>query len=159
MVKKKITAIFIGIVIFLAMFYGRAPAQSSAPEFKLKDISGNEVSLNSYKGKGAVLLLFWATWCPYCRAELKDLDAKAKNLEKEGLKILAVEVGESEKIVSFYVSKHSLGLTVLLDKDMAVTNAYGIIGVPFYVLIDKEGLIRFSNSYFPQSEYKKLTAK
>lgn len=154
--KKTFAAFFIMVLIFCATAHAQVSVRSSAPDFKLKDASGSEVSLSDFRGKSAVLLLFWATWCPYCKDELQGMDSRDKELEKEGLKLLAVDVGESPNAVASFVSRRGLKFTVLMDKDMAVTDAYGVIGVPFFVLIDKEGTVRFANNYFPEKEYKEL---
>jgi len=155
-VRKTIASLFIIIFIFCAAAHAQRPVRSNAPDFKLKDAFGSEVSLEGFRGKSAVLLLFWATWCPYCKEELKGIEDRYKELEKEGVKLLAVDVGEPPNAVTSFLSRRGLNFTVLMDKDMTVTDSYGIIGVPFFVLIDKEGIIRFANSYFPEKEYKEL---
>jgi len=64
----------------------------AAPGFTLKDLNGKEVSLKEFKDKKAVLLVFWATWCVYCRQEIPELiklksQYKDKNLEIFGVNI------------------------------------------------------------------------
>ena len=57
--------------------HSSAAVGGSAPAFTLKDISGNDTALSAYKGK-VVLLEFWATWCPPCRAAVPELVALQK---------------------------------------------------------------------------------
>ena len=64
-----------------------------APEFSLKDLQGNALSLASYKGK-VLILNFWATWCPPCRREIPDFIEAYKELKDKGLEILGVSVDE-----------------------------------------------------------------
>ena len=59
-----------------------AGASLSAPDFKLKDMNGHDVSLSSYRGK-VVLLNFWASWCAPCRDEMPDLGELAEILKPE----------------------------------------------------------------------------
>jgi peroxiredoxin len=136
----------------------RAEAEYLAPDFKLQDIKGNSVSLSSYLGKEAVILLFWTTWCPYCRKELKNLNGIYQELKKEGFEVLAVNVGEALYKVDNFTRDYQLNYKVLLDKDISVAYSYGLVGVPFYLIIDKQGKVRFADSYFPHNEYKKLAA-
>jgi thiol-disulfide isomerase/thioredoxin len=60
-----------------------------APQFALKDLNGRIVRLSDYKGK-VVLINFWATWCPPCRAEMPDLVRFQREHGKEGLQIIGI---------------------------------------------------------------------
>lgn len=60
-----------------------------APQFALKDLNGRIVRLSDYKGK-VVLINFWATWCPPCRAEMPDLVRLQREHGKEGLQIIGI---------------------------------------------------------------------
>jgi peroxiredoxin len=63
--------------------------QASAPQFVLKDINGRTVRLSDYKGK-VVLINFWATWCPPCRAEMPDLVSLQREHGEQGLQIIGI---------------------------------------------------------------------
>jgi peroxiredoxin len=130
-----------------------------APEFTLQDIYQDEFSLKSYREKAQpVLLFFWTTWCPYCQKELRVLNSRAAVLDQDGLTVMAVNVGEDPSKVETFIKGFYLSYKVLLDKDTEVSRAYGIIGVPTYVLIDKDGHIVFQDNFFPLKEYKELIA-
>ena len=59
------------LVFFILTFFSSVMAQElSAPNFALKDLNNNAVTLSSFRGKQAVILFFWTTWCPYCRIEI-----------------------------------------------------------------------------------------
>ncbi|MCX5703901.1 MAG: TlpA disulfide reductase family protein [Candidatus Omnitrophica bacterium] len=127
-----------------------------AQDFILKDLNQNTVILSSYKNKQPVLLFFWTTWCPYCRGELKVLNGIYPELTKEGWEVFAIDVDEPAYRVESFLESYGLIFKVLLDKDAAVMESYGLFGVPTYVLVDKEGYIVFKDHYFPKGEYKKL---
>lgn len=129
-----------------------------AADFKLLDLENKEVSLSSLEGRGRVLF-FWTTWCPYCRQELKNLSDMYKDFRKEGIELLAINIGEPHDKVDNFVKKNNLAFRVFLDTDMAVAESYAILGVPTYILIDKTGYIVFEDHYFPQKEYKDLILK
>jgi peroxiredoxin len=128
-----------------------------APDFTLEDINQDEYSLSAYKGKQPVLLFFWTTWCPYCQKELRILNNMSAVLAQEELAVFAVNVGEDTLKVQDFVKTYHLSYKVLLDQDGKVSQSFGIMGVPTYVIIDKEGRIVFQDNYFP-NEYKDLIA-
>lgn len=130
-----------------------------APNFQLKDIYQNTYTLSSYKDKDNLLLFFWTTWCPFCERELKVLSDKYGGLVEDGLEVLAINVGELSRDVYNFVKDLFLPYRILLDEDTSVSNSYGIIGVPTYIIVNKEGYVVFGNNYFPQKEYKDLISK
>jgi cytochrome c biogenesis protein CcmG/thiol:disulfide interchange protein DsbE len=148
--------------VLISVFWGatksEARAEYPAPDFKLKDTKGDFVTLSSYQDKKAVILLFWATWCPYCRKELKNLNSMYQELKKEGFEVLAVNTGESFYKADNFAKDYKLNYPVLLDEDTSVTSSYGVAGIPFYVIIDKKGKISFTDYHFPHDQYKKLVS-
>ena len=108
------------------------------PDFTLMDLDGEAVTLSQYKGQRPVLLVFWATWCPYCVEEMPNLVALQERYA-DRLQILAIDIQESHAKVASYASKRKLNFPILLDEDGDVSARYGVVGVPTLVLIDKEG--------------------
>lgn len=135
------------------------PVRKVAPDFKLQDTYQDIVALNSYKSKQPVLLFFWTTWCPYCQSELKFLNENYAKLTGEGLEVLAINVGESPERVRRFTRSRYLVCRVPLDKDTGVAKSYGVIGVPTYVLVDRQGNIVFQGNYFPYKQYKSVANK
>jgi peroxiredoxin len=130
-------------------------SQALAPEFSLQDLEQNTVSLSDFRGKNAVLLFFWTTWCPYCQKELESLNSQYADITKDGLKVFPVNAGEPADRVRTYAANHNLIMPMLLDKDTAVSGSYNVFGVPTHVLINSEGKIVFQDNIFPQ-EYKDM---
>ncbi len=133
-----------------------AKERSLAVDFKLSDLNQNTVTLSNFKDKQPVILFFWTTWCLFCRKELKTLKDMYPGLKEEGWELFAVDVGEPLYRVENFTQSYFLNFRVLLDKDAAVAQAYGILGVPTYILINKEGYIVFVGNYFPHKNYKEL---
>jgi peroxiredoxin len=125
-------------------------------DFKLENIYEEEVSLGSYLGKKAVIIVFWATWCPYCRSALVDLKGKREYLNNEGIEVLAVNVGESLQKVKSFVAGVGLDFVVLLDRDLMVSDTYGILGVPTFIAISKSGKVVYSGNRFYKEKLKDL---
>lgn len=114
---------------------------NQAPDFTLKDVNGNSVSLSSFKGK-VVLLKFWATWCPPCREEIPSVNALDRLLKNKGLVILSVSVDTSTSKIKDFVKKYPINYTILIDDTMKVTKSlYKAFKLPMAFLIDKRGVI------------------
>lgn len=111
-----------------------------APDFKLKDLKGNEVSLNDYKGK-KVFLNFWASWCPPCRAEMPDMEKLYQETKDSDLVILAVNLGEDRATASKFVRDNKLNFSILLDDTRAISMRYNVAFIPTSFFIDKDGNI------------------
>ena len=75
--------------LLLASAVAHAQEARKAPALILKDIRGQSIRLGDYKGK-VVLLNFWATWCPPCRAEIPDLVKAQRRYAKRGLRVVGV---------------------------------------------------------------------
>jgi len=109
-------------------------------DFSLPLLGGKNVSLSSYKGK-VVLLNFWATWCPPCRAEMPSMETLHQRFSAQGLEILAVDVGEDALIVQRYIKSGGYTFPILLDSNSKVSSVYGIEAIPTTYIIDREGKI------------------
>ena len=114
--------------------------EEKAPDFVLKDLQGRKFRLSENIGK-PVLLIFGATWCPYCRDEIPRLKDIYANYSKRGLVILNIDIQESKEKVSRFAESYKLPYRVLLDEKADVAESYGVQGVPTMVLIDKKGMI------------------
>lgn len=113
-----------------------------AQDFTTKDLSGNKVSLSSFKGK-PILLNIWATWCPYCREERPQLDYLYKEYRGSGLVIIAVSVDKSPEKVRRYLNDIPAEYVVLIDEEGAVARLYGVYALPTSFLIDRHGKVRY----------------
>ncbi|KZL91481.1 TlpA family protein disulfide reductase [Clostridium magnum] len=111
-----------------------------ATDFKLKDLNGNELSLNDLRGK-KVFLNFWATWCPPCKAEMPEIEKLYQETKNSDLVILAVDIGEPLSDVKTFIDQNNYNFKVLLDSNQKVAAQYGISAIPTSFFIDKEGNI------------------
>ncbi|MFH0855360.1 MAG: TlpA disulfide reductase family protein [Candidatus Omnitrophota bacterium] len=136
-----------------------AAGLKAAPGFQLKDLNGRTVSLSDYKDKKAVILFFWTTWCPYCREELRLLNREYVELAKDSIEVLAINAGEPKYKVGNYLQARNLSLEVLLDTEGFVAQAYDIMGVPTYFMVNKSGEIVSTANRFPKEAVKALAAK
>lgn len=110
-----------------------------APQFTLRNLQGNLVSLSQYQGR-VVVLNFWATWCVPCRVEMPSFEHLYRRYRSEGLTVLAVSLdkGGDEKVRAF-AKQYQLSFPVLLDTDGEAERLYPSLSIPFTYVIDKEG--------------------
>ncbi len=113
-----------------------------APDFTLEDLEGNTVSLKDFQGEKVVFLNFWASWCPPCREEMPDLDKLHQENSGDDFIVLAINIGESEKVVKGFIEENGYSFPVLLDKTQKTGIAYNTFSIPTSVLVDKEGKVR-----------------
>ncbi len=111
-----------------------------APDFVLVDMNGEKHQLSDYRGEG-VFLNFWATWCKPCEREMPYIDNAYQYYKDKGVKVLTINVGESDVAVNNFIERHNLSFPVMIDKDGQVQTVYGINPLPITFLIDKNGIL------------------
>ncbi|WP_370294434.1 redoxin domain-containing protein [Rossellomorea marisflavi] len=112
------------------------------PDFILTTLEGKEVRLSDYRGQ-KVILNFWATWCPPCKAEMPHMEEYYQ--EGPDAEILAVNLTSQEHVdgaAQKFVDGYKITFPVLIDKDGAVGDAYSIITIPTTFMIDSKGIIQ-----------------
>lgn len=112
-----------------------------APDFTLRDLDGREVRLADFRGQ-VVMVNFWATWCPPCRAEIPDFIELQGRLGPKGLQIIGISLDdEGAAKVAPFASQNRINYLMLVNGN-AAANAYGgIEGIPTTFLLDRQGRI------------------
>lgn len=123
----------------------------SAPEFTLKTLTSAAQSMTGVRNGQNAIVFFWATWCPHCRKQLKELNAAKEDLEGKGIKIILVDLGEDADTVRSYTEKNNIKLDVFLDEESSLSEPYGLIGVPTFYFINKDGMIKSVNHSIPEN--------
>lgn len=113
-----------------------APAQ----DFTARTLDGKEVRLSDYKGR-PVWLLFGATWCSSCRAEVADVEAAYQQAKDAGVEIISLYLSEDAGTVQEYTSGTGLSYLHVPDPRTDVASAYRVMGIPAHYFVDKEGKI------------------
>ena len=116
---------------------------STAPDFSLTLSTGEAVRLSDYQGK-AVLLHFWATWCPPCRAELPELNKLAAELAESPdskFEFLAVCVSDEEASRVKFMSQNGYSFKGGLDASGEIASLYRVQGIPCSFIISPDGKI------------------
>jgi len=125
---------------------------------RLENLDGAAVELQSFLGKGPVILDFWATWCKPCLAALPELAALYEDLAPRGLEILAInEDGQrnAAKVKPFARSK-GLRFPVLLDLNHEAQSRLNVVVLPTTLLLDREGRVVHTSFGYRPGEIDKL---
>ena len=141
------------LVLVLAILFSINSANAievgeTAINFKATTLDGKAISLKEFKGKKAVWLVFWATWCPYCDKEipaLKDLYEKYN----DKLEIIAINIGVNDSVekIKAYKKRFDLPYKIIFSKE--ITRDYKVRGTPTQVVIDINGNVIFKGAKVP----------
>ena len=142
--------ICLSILLGLALVTGAAQARElkpyqggATPPLALKDIAGNLHKLEDYRGR-VILVNFWASWCPPCRAEMPSMQRLKEKLAGKPFTILAVDMGETPDVVSAYIKTVHTHCAVLLDSDGHTLKNWKVFAFPTSYVIDATGKIRYA---------------
>ena len=119
--------------------YEHALIEKPAPDFTLRDLRGNQVSLSDFRGQ-PVILNFWATWCMPCRAEIPYLEALHRKYKDQGAVIIGANTETNYMKVKQFAQPR-ISYTVLLDGSTQ-SEPYDIKGIPCTYYIDRKGIVR-----------------
>ena len=113
-----------------------------APNFTLRDLTGNVMSLSQLRGK-VVLLNFWATWCGPCRVEMPAMEQLYRTLPRKEFEILAVSTDPQGAAVTRPFQRE-MGFTfpILHDSEYRVGLTYGARTIPITFMVDRRGIVR-----------------
>jgi peroxiredoxin len=115
-----------------------------APDFVLDTLDGKRVAWDDLRGK-VVLVNFWATWCPPCRAEASDLQAAYQAHRNSDFVLLGIDNAEDDADVKKFVDEFHLTFPILLDRDLEVSQRFQVMALPTSFIVDRDGIIRVVN--------------
>ncbi|MBN1189233.1 MAG: TlpA family protein disulfide reductase [Dehalococcoidales bacterium] len=119
------------------------PSAPSAPDFQLKDLEGQSVSLDSLRGR-TVFINFWTTTCPPCINEMPHIQELYQDWSgREDVSILTINMGESAGTVRDFIKTSGYTFPVLLDSRLSVSSKYGVQYTPTSLVVDAQGLLQY----------------
>lgn len=122
--------------------------RTAAPSWQLNDLEGQAVKLSDFKGK-VVILDFWATWCPPCRAEIPGFIALQKQYAAQGLSVVGVSLDTAgSSVVKTFMQRLGMNYPVVLGDEKIAADYGGIAAIPTTFVIDRNGNIVSSHQGF-----------
>lgn len=133
-----------------------------APEFTLKDLGGQSVSLPALRGKVAVID-FWASWCPPCKEEFPELNRMAGRYRGADLVVLAINIDKTRANAEEFLDRLNVEMSenmrVLLDPRSSVVSSYGTRAMPTSFIVDQSGVIRFVHLGYNETDPEKWVSE
>lgn len=139
------------LILFISLATAAASEPRAAPDWTLQTPGGDSITLSEVAAERPVLLVFWATWCPYCKALLPHLQSIGLEYG-ERIEILAVHFRDDDGDPVGFVRDAGYGFTLLTDgNDVARLN--GIWSTPGVLIVDTERNIRFDLYAVPKPSF------
>jgi peroxiredoxin len=116
---------------------------AEAPDFELNTLEGETIKLSDYRGK-KVILNFWATWCPPCKAEMPHMQNFYEDYNDQGVEILAVNLTNMDKgkeEVQKFVDEYGLTFSIPMDEEGFAGTTYQAFTIPTSYILDENGVI------------------
>ena len=121
-----------------------------APDFTLKDPSGDRFTMTDYLGDKGLLIAFICNHCPYVQAIAERFAADARALQADGINVLAVMSNDYHSVPSDnpenmkkFVLQHSFTFPYLIDEDQSVARVYGAVCTPDFFGFNKNGELQY----------------
>ena len=132
----------VGLVIAFVPVLAEVSVGTKAPDFKLDTLEGKTISLSDFTDK-PTLLVFWATRCPHCRAELPVVEKVYKDLNPKGVNIIGVSLDDNSAKASDFVSSNHISFPIAVaGANGNLLGSYGITVIPTVFVLDKGGVVK-----------------
>ena len=154
--KRKVVVFAVMVVVLAGLlimvkYQGKFPATRArsvaaaghgAPDFTLTDLQGRPLTLSDLRGK-AVVLNFWATWCPPCKQEIPWFVDLQKRYGAQGLQVVGVSMDDEgdQKAVAKFAADNGINYPILLGKESVALQYGGIDYLPTTFYIDRNGVV------------------
>ena len=113
-------------------------SSGAANDFSIETLEGEILDLSDLRGK-IVMLDFWSSWCPPCRAEASDLELVSREYRDLGVEFVGIAIWDREEDVRSFLNRYHVSYINGLDKYGLIAVDYGVRGIPEKYFIDREG--------------------
>ena len=156
----------LGAVVLMAaaaapLAAAQTPGRSSplvgqaAPDFTLRGLAGRNVRLSDHRGD-VVLLGFWTSWCGGCKAELEQIARLNDTYRTAGLVVIGISLDDDRAKASAFAAAHGGTVLHVFDSAKATGKPYQIADVPMTMLVDRNGVVRFSHGEYSRRDEQDL---
>jgi thiol-disulfide isomerase/thioredoxin len=146
----------LAIAVALVAPSAQALEGSKAPAWELSDTDGKPVKSSDFAGK-VVILDFWATWCPPCKAEIPGFVELQKKYGDKGLVIVGVSLDEQgPAVVKPFMQHFGVNYPIVMGDEKIVEAFGGVTAIPTTFIIDKAGnIVEKHVGFAPQEDFEK----
>ena len=130
-----------------------------APDFTLDVLGRKKVNFTEYRDGQKAIIFFWATWCPHCRTQLIEMSEHKEVFDRQGIKIVFVDLGEKDRVVARFVKKYGIQYPIFLDKKGELEEPYQIMGLPTFFFVNTDGDITAIQHSLPEDYLDVLNHK
>ena len=120
--------------------------------YALRSLSGDVVFEEDIYKNPKVVLFFWASWCPHCIHQMKNLSEHKQDLKKMGIKVYFVNAGESPAVVERVKERFNIEAPIIID-DGYFARKYNVFGIPTFICL-KDGERACMSFYFDEEKMK-----
>jgi thiol-disulfide isomerase/thioredoxin len=140
------------VTLVLSLAGTSAGADShTAPDWTRNSIDGESITLSEVAAEQPVILLFWATWCPYCKALMPHIHS-AKLEYGDRIRVLAVHFRDDKGDPGAFIESAGYDFTVIPDGNQ-LAKLYGVWGTPGVLIVDGEQKVRFDLYALPKPDF------
>ncbi len=139
-----IIALIVAVGILILQTPNNAAEASVVSQMTGVTLDNTRISLSELRGQ-VVLLNFWATWCPPCRAEMPTIEAAYETYHDRGFTVLAINASESPEVIQPFVDSVGLKFPVVLDQDASIQRQFLVDSFPTSLFIDSNGTLYASH--------------
>jgi thiol-disulfide isomerase/thioredoxin len=111
-----------------------------APDFEVTALSGDKIRLDDLAGK-VVVMDFWATWCPPCRASVPELKALTQKYPHDELVVISFSADKEEQSWKTFIAQKNMDWAQYWDRDGRIRDKFGVNEFPTYLVIDPDGFV------------------
>ena len=150
----------VAALIIVGSGFAQVEKGKKAPDFSLKTLDGKDFKLKPLVSKGddqknVVVLAFWGSWCPPCRAEAPHLQKLFEKYGKDGVSVVGVAVEDDTRLVQRFVDYSKLTYTIVLDTETSrIASKYGAPPIPRLYVLDRDGVVRSTHLGYGQGAEK-----
>lgn len=137
------------ILVAALLLVGCGDDSATAPKvgepmapFALRSMTGESWHLPQAAAGKVVVVRFWATWCAFCKDEMKAIEPVWQAGKDKGVLVLAVNAGQKAEDIAKFVTELGISYPVLLDPGSKTARLYGVTGLPMTFFIDRQGVVR-----------------